>query len=45
MIVSMMYSMPGLRWDNPTDHTELFSGCMSVTLGEMEVVETQRFSV
>lgn len=37
MLVAMMYGLPGLQWESPTDHAELFSGCMSVTIGELEV--------
>ena len=36
MLVSMMYNLPGLDWSQPTDHAELFSGGMSVTIGELE---------
>ncbi|CAK9072735.1 Uncharacterized protein SCF082_LOCUS35732 [Durusdinium trenchii] len=28
--------MPNLNWAEPKDHTELFSGCASVTRGEMQ---------
>ena len=37
MLVTMMYGLPGLQWESPTGHAELFSGCMSVTIGELEV--------
>lgn len=36
MLVALVYSLPGLDWSNPTDHAELFSGTMSVTIGELE---------
>ena len=36
MLVSMVYNLPGLDWSQPTDHAELFSGGMSVTIGELE---------
>lgn len=36
MLVSMVYALPGLEWDNEKDHTELFAGVMSVTAGELQ---------
>ena len=36
MLVALVYGLPGLDWSNPTDHAELFSGSMSVTIGELE---------
>ena len=38
LIVSLIFQMPGLKWDSPVDHTELFSGCMTVTQGEIQAV-------
>lgn len=38
MLASMVYGMPHLDWSQPTDHAELFSGCMSVTKGEMQAL-------
>lgn len=37
MLVALVYGLPGLDWSNQTDHAELFSGTMSVTIGELEV--------
>lgn len=37
MLVTLMYGLPGLDWTRETDHAELFSGGMSVTIGELEV--------
>ncbi|CAK8999758.1 unnamed protein product [Durusdinium trenchii] len=36
MLASLIYGMPNLNWAEPKDHTELFSGCASVTRGEMQ---------
>ena len=36
MLVAMVFALPGLDWSQPTDHAELFSGGMAVTIGEIE---------
>ena len=36
MLAALVYSMPNLNWMDPKDHTELFSGCGSVTRGELQ---------
>jgi len=33
-LVSMMFSIPHLNWDQPIDHFETFAGCMEVTKHE-----------
>ena len=38
MLVAMVFNLAGLEWNNPMDHAELFSGQMSVTIGELEAL-------
>lgn len=38
MLVAMVFALPGLDWSQPTDHAELFSGGMAVTIGEIEAI-------
>lgn len=38
----MVFSTPGLKWASPSDHVELFAGCMSVTKGEWEAPQKAR---
>ena len=32
----MVFACPGLTWNNPTDHLELFAGVCSITRGELK---------
>lgn len=34
VLTSLLFSIPGLDWERPTQHVEAFSGCMAVTRGE-----------
>ncbi|CAJ1360896.1 unnamed protein product [Effrenium voratum] len=36
MLAALIFSLPNLDWNHPTDHCEFFSGKMSVTLGELQ---------
>ncbi|CAK8991732.1 unnamed protein product [Durusdinium trenchii] len=35
-LVSLLFTVPGLPWDRPIDHLEVFAGKMAVTLAEVE---------
>jgi hypothetical protein len=35
-LVSLLFAVPGLDWEKPSQHVEAFSGCMSVTKAEWE---------
>lgn len=36
LLVALVYGLPGLCWSSPTDHAELFSGGMAITIAELE---------
>ncbi|CAK9059461.1 unnamed protein product [Durusdinium trenchii] len=43
-LVSVLFTVPGLRWDNPIDHLEIFAGKMSVTLAELQASQKNEAS-
>lgn len=45
VLATMMFALPHLSWCSPTDHCELFSGEMSVTMGELQAVTTCHYKI
>ena len=37
-LASLVFGLPGLDWNSPVDHTELFSGQGSVTIAEVKAL-------